>query len=159
MFKPYGVTIFCDDIRSEIGGKHTFVGVYGANLIITQSKPVILPSVSIAATLVVPNEFKFSTMVYTLKKYAKEDDLNSEDYDLLIERKWEPKNRSEIPGKISKHIEMVSMSPFPVENDCLLASRAYFDDLEIKLGVLPIKFLADSSGAANTPSKSGKRGD
>lgn len=39
----YGMTIFCDDIRTEVGNKTTFVGVYRAVLVIPQQFPAVLP--------------------------------------------------------------------------------------------------------------------
>ncbi|MDQ6435531.1 hypothetical protein RB623_15850 [Mesorhizobium sp. LHD-90] len=159
MFEPYGVTIFCDDIRSEIGGKHTLVGVYGSNLIIKKAKPAILPLISVAATIVIPNEFKATTMIYRLKRYKTEDDLGSDDYEILVESKRELKNKPITPGRVSREVEMFSLSQLQVEDDCLLASRAYFEDLEVKLGVLIVKFRPDKSNAASSPSKRAKPGD
>jgi hypothetical protein len=39
----YGYTIFCDDIRVEIGGKLTYVGAYQATMIVQGTFPLLLP--------------------------------------------------------------------------------------------------------------------
>lgn len=40
---PYGWTIFCDDIREEVGGKSSFMGVYQGILILNSVFPVAMP--------------------------------------------------------------------------------------------------------------------
>lgn len=42
----FGTTIFCDDIRTEIDGKVTFVGVYSQQMFIHGEFPVTLPKFS-----------------------------------------------------------------------------------------------------------------
>jgi hypothetical protein len=51
--EPFGYTVFCDDIRNEVGGKNTYVGVYTGNLAVP-SFPAILPKFGIVATLLEP---------------------------------------------------------------------------------------------------------
>lgn len=41
--KPYGYSLFCDDIRSEAGGKLSFIGCYNAVLYVAPAFPVVLP--------------------------------------------------------------------------------------------------------------------
>ena len=43
---PCGYTIFCDDIRQEISGKRTLVGVYGASMYVNAEYPVTFPQLS-----------------------------------------------------------------------------------------------------------------
>ena len=42
---PTGSTIFCDDIRYEINGKVTLVGVYAADMVLPNDFPVTLPKI------------------------------------------------------------------------------------------------------------------
>ena len=41
--RRYGYSIFCDDIRSEAGGKLSFIGCYNAVMMTTQRFPLVLP--------------------------------------------------------------------------------------------------------------------
>lgn len=41
--EAYGYTIFCDDIRAEVGGKITFVGMYPEAIVIHTPFPALLP--------------------------------------------------------------------------------------------------------------------
>jgi hypothetical protein len=53
----FGHTIFCDDIRNEVDGKVTFVGVYSGTMIFGTPFPVQLPKFGIAVTLILaPDE-------------------------------------------------------------------------------------------------------
>lgn len=52
---PFAHVIYCDDIRQELGGKQTLVGVYSGTLQV-QSFPVILPKLCLALQLLLPAE-------------------------------------------------------------------------------------------------------
>jgi hypothetical protein len=47
----HGYTIFCDDIREEVGGKHSLMGAYGGLMIINVPFPVTLPTFAFAVTV------------------------------------------------------------------------------------------------------------
>jgi len=40
---PFGITIFCDDIRNEIGGKISMIGCYTGDMLISAVPPVAIP--------------------------------------------------------------------------------------------------------------------
>lgn len=40
---PYAYTIFCDDVRHEVSGKTTLVGVYNSVMILAQQAPIVVP--------------------------------------------------------------------------------------------------------------------
>jgi hypothetical protein len=62
----YGLTVFCDDIRGEVDGKVTYVGVYNGNMVFGVPFPVQMPKLGIAVTLVLASEedANFSFQVY-----------------------------------------------------------------------------------------------
>lgn len=47
----YGLTLFCDDIRPELSGQTTYVGVYGDVVYVPGGLPKILPSLSMVIHL------------------------------------------------------------------------------------------------------------
>lgn len=49
--EPYGITIFCDDIRSEILGKTTIIGIYGHELLLFSDFPAALPKLGMFVQL------------------------------------------------------------------------------------------------------------
>jgi Family of unknown function (DUF6941) len=46
----FGYTVFCDDIRFEVNGKFTYVGVYSGRMSVNASFPATLPKFGIAVT-------------------------------------------------------------------------------------------------------------
>lgn len=52
---PFLSTIYCDDIRQEVGGKLSLMGVYNAVMFVPQF-PVNLPKLWIMATYVAPHD-------------------------------------------------------------------------------------------------------
>ncbi len=47
---PYGWTIFCDDIRQEVGGKASLMGVYRGILFVHSAFPVTMPKFGLAVS-------------------------------------------------------------------------------------------------------------
>jgi hypothetical protein len=47
----YGYTIFCDDIRQEVGGKLSFMGAYSGTMIVHLPFPAQLPTFAMGITL------------------------------------------------------------------------------------------------------------
>jgi hypothetical protein len=62
----YGLTVFCDDIRNEVDGKVTHVGIYNGNMIFGVPFPVTMPKLGISVTLILaPDEdANYSFQVY-----------------------------------------------------------------------------------------------
>jgi hypothetical protein len=54
-------TLFCDDIRQEIGGKLSFIGVYSAGLFVTRF-PALLPKLCLAVKVVTPADQPFRSL-------------------------------------------------------------------------------------------------
>lgn len=52
---PFLSTVYCDDIRREVGGKLSLMGVYNTVMYVQQF-PVTLPKLWIMATYVVPHD-------------------------------------------------------------------------------------------------------
>jgi hypothetical protein len=50
----YGYSIFCDDIRNEVGGKLTFVGCYNAVMFVSSGFPLDLPKFCIHIHILSP---------------------------------------------------------------------------------------------------------
>jgi len=53
-----GYTIFCDDIREEVGGKRSFMGVYTGTLVIHGDFPVILPKFCMSVSLILERDIR-----------------------------------------------------------------------------------------------------
>jgi len=55
--KPNFSVLFCDDIRHELGGKVSLMGIYGSHLLVP-SMPLHLPKLSIHFNIELPLELK-----------------------------------------------------------------------------------------------------
>src|ERR1700675_16626 len=72
----YGYTIFCDDIRQEIGGKFTYVGVYSGFMFIQPSFPVVLPKLCLAITFLQRREILIANVGIRVFLPGETDDDN-----------------------------------------------------------------------------------
>jgi len=156
MPKPTGQTIFCDDIRQEIGGKLTFVGVYSNSMIIfTDDERVILPTFSFSSRILIPTKYRFSKAVVALKIHFDDADVDvfrSEDIPGDEHAKLNDAKRE--TDEVSVLALQATLSPFPLPGSCRILSRAYFDKHEVKLGSLTV-----SVRPANTPPRPATQGD
>lgn len=57
------IASFCDDIRQEVGGKHSLIGCYGRALIVNKL-PATLPKFCIFITLLIPSDSPLSTLTF-----------------------------------------------------------------------------------------------
>lgn len=48
---PSGSTIFCDDIRDEVSGKKSLIGVYDGAMVIASPAPAMLPQLCVLTTM------------------------------------------------------------------------------------------------------------
>ncbi|WP_141701258.1 hypothetical protein [Methyloceanibacter methanicus] len=144
MYQPYGNTLFCDDIRQEVGGKFSLMGVFADHLVINSSPPtgddpVVLSKIAVSSIIVVPHEYpSYSLGRLRVSLYGGE----KSEPEVLFEREL-PKRDFETPprGDISKFVANIVMSPvvFSSSNSSIKV-RAYLDDIEIRLGVLRVSF-------------------
>lgn len=73
---PAGYVIFCDDIRQEVNGKITLVGVYGGEMTIYGNAPASIPKLGIAIRFRVdPNDLPLSAIIQVTKETASETEI------------------------------------------------------------------------------------
>ncbi len=137
--KPYGVTIFCDDIREELGGKFTYVGVYSNELQIVSKAPVILPKLCVSVRLLIPDDINVSSIKMNITQTSSNEKNTLLEHDLEIgERK---DNVRDHLSAIWHHV----FSPFGIKEPCMIRVKAYIGDTEIWLGTLKIVFLSSNN--------------
>lgn len=151
---PTGHVIFCDDIREEIGGKLTYVGVYGSSMVISAVAPVVLPQLCAAVSLrIAPPVEPFSVAVRI---------FGSERNEVLSEAKAEV-GALTIPFEPSPFADEHSVPffemffPLRMQNivfsqDCAIKVRAFMGDDEIRLGAILASFAKPSVDGASASS-------
>jgi hypothetical protein len=110
---PYLHVLYCDDIRQEIGGKITFVGVYNGFLRVEES-PVVLPKLSIHATFIVPADQTVEGLKFRLIR----DDAEVAVFDSPPMEISVPKD--DVPITRRNYSLNIGIAPFPIEGPSLL---------------------------------------
>jgi hypothetical protein len=59
----FGSSIFCDDIRNEVGGKLSFIGCYNAVMFVRPPFPVTLPKLCMHFHIWTPHTMPFRSVV------------------------------------------------------------------------------------------------
>lgn len=131
--EPYGVTIFCDDIRTEVGGKNTYVGVYQRDLNAVSELPFVLPSLCAAVRVVYPTKLQFEHLHLIITSVS-----NSEEKEVY-------NSGPQIPPTIDSEAEWQYLvlhainNGFRVERSSDLFVKVGFDKLVIDVGFLQIR--------------------
>jgi hypothetical protein len=119
--------IYCDDIRFEMGNKHSFMGVYGPLLFVPQV-PVILPKLCVAITAFTMREHPFRRLIFRVLR----------DKDVLIESPFDAAQLEDAAAKkedafpLSMAGVYITLAPFPIEAETVLRVRAETENGELK---------------------------
>ena len=134
-------TIFCDDIRHEIGGKLSYIGVYSGRLIVSQF-PVTLPKLCLALNIVTSSSEPFRSLSLSVLK--NEETLAHPVLD-------ETQLAEACEAAVTTNVDVVSplpvlmarflfvFSPFILEGPCLLRIRAETESEELQGMALQIE--------------------
>ena len=140
---PYGYTIFCDDIRQEVNGKTTHVGIYAGEMSIVSEGNAVIPQ--LCALLVyrdLPDTMLTRPVLYKLIRSSDKGEQ------VLLEAPFNPPPDLKIreapqigrqDGTNFTEIRLeAKLAPFIVEESCLLKSRIYVGDDEVLCGALRV---------------------
>lgn len=126
-------TIFCDDIRHEMGGKISYIGVYSGGLFVP-SFPVILPKLCLSVKVVTSAKEPLNTL--TLRVLKDDETLQK-----IVLDEGQLAAASEIPDEMTDedrmervHIAqfMLVFSPLQLDGPCVLRVRAQTEDGEMR---------------------------
>lgn len=145
MADRFFTTIFCDDMRFEMGGKRSLMGIYSAQLIVP-SIPVVLPKLCVVAIVHTPLDRPFQKL---LMRILMDGDVIAEmavDPATLEDIRAGAKKREEEPPSgdnrmIVAHIA-ANIAPFPIEKEFRLRVRVHTEDEELVGPALEIKAAA-----------------
>ncbi len=135
-------SIFCDDLRQEVGGKLTFVGVYTGALWVP-SLPTVLPKFVVAVTLIADSLPRNGELEFKILRNDEVIASRTLDAAGLVVN-------SPSAGQIgtASDIETVQVvraffafAPFEIDSPGILRVRATVDGEELKAGGLTIDLL------------------
>lgn len=138
---PSGHTIFCDDIREEVSGKITLVGVYAAAMYV-QEIPSTLPQ--LCASLVIREKPDSASKVIVRILF----ESDGEDR-LLMETEYSVEGQLSLPPTEEFSMREIrlnaKMAHFEIKSEGRLKARAFIDGDEVRLGAMPVQKMPSSS--------------
>jgi len=147
--RPYGSTIFCDDIRSEVGGKFSYIGAYMNSLIVHGDFPAVLPKLGFAISYLEPVAYgQNADDNLTLQIYMPGDEDEQPSFSRNVSLTNVRKAAQEKPRfledtpiedrRIGLQIQFVA-SPANIQRPGIIRVRAKCGDDLIKLGALIVE--------------------
>lgn len=140
--QTFGYSIFCDDLRMEVGGKLSYIGVYSNELFVHGEFPFTLPKFAISVHFVEPHFA--SEQPVTFKIFLPGDEMNSPSIEgeLPMEHvraEAALANPDREAGKVVRLRADVILSPLVFQTAGTLKVRAYRGQEEFKLGSLKVE--------------------
>lgn len=127
------LTVFCDDIRQEIGGKLSYIGVYSGNMFVSEF-PAVLPKLCLALSVITPvaNPFRKLTLrVLKDEEILAEGSLDETELANFVE----PTNdvaEDERKNRVQIFRSTFIFSPFKLDGPCTLRVRVETEEGEIR---------------------------
>ncbi|MEW5891003.1 MAG: hypothetical protein AB1768_18635 [Pseudomonadota bacterium] len=119
------LTVFCDDIRHEIGGKLSYIGVYSGGLFVP-TFPITLPKLCLAMSVVTPADKPFrrlSVRVLKGEEQLAEGILDEAQLANVIDA-TDDVPESERKDRMQVLQTIFMFSPFQLDGPCVLRVRA-----------------------------------
>jgi len=127
-------TIFCDDIRHELGGKLSYIGVYSGHLFVP-AFPVTLPKLCLALSVITPASQPFRKLelrIFKDDELLAEGVLDEAKLSEIIEATEEENGNSATESRIQALNSLFVFSPFQIDGPCRLRVRAVTESEELK---------------------------
>ena len=114
-------TLFCDDIRHEVGGKLTFIGVYSGVLFVP-AFPLTLSKLCLSVRIVLPADTSFRVLRLSV---IRDDEVLQE---IALDEEPSEAQRKE-PIQVTQF--MLVFSPIRFDHPCTLRVRVQTEDGEL----------------------------
>lgn len=127
-------TIFCDDIRHEVGGKLSYIGVYSGHLFVP-SFPVTLPKLCLALSVLTPASQPFQKLelrIFKDDEQIAEGILDEAQLSEIIETTAEGNGNLAAEERVQVLNSLFMFSPFQIDGPCRLRVRALTESEELK---------------------------
>ena len=120
MLEPRVETIFCDDIREEVGNKHSLMGVYHGEMFV-QAMPVLLPRLCFYITFITDTLEPAAKFEIKVVKGVDEVELiTTGTIQAEAIPKKTKKNNLGVPYKSKTVVMAFALSPFTVEEETVI---------------------------------------
>jgi hypothetical protein len=161
---PSGYTVFCDDIRQEVGNKMSMMGVYSSALLTPEPFPIVLPKLCMFVTYMEVKGTETEPLSFSV--YMPGDDDETPTFNYVFEEIVEVRANAPhapIPDgvDIPSHAESVLpikfpviISPVEIREPGFVRVRAQIGDRIYKLGSLLV-----ASAPPNEAAELGQSGE
>lgn len=126
-------TLYCDDIRQEVGGKLTYVGAYAGSLLVS-SFPAVLPKFCVAVSVVLQSLEPGSELILRILK----DDtvLAERGFDAAALGDAAQALQGDAESLVGDRVHILNsffvFSPFEISGPCALRVRAHLGGEELR---------------------------
>jgi hypothetical protein len=139
---PSGFVVFCDDVRQEVTGKVTMVGVYTGQMMLTGNLPVVLPQICAVTTFRLAPPTEQIKPIIRLFRSGQDEPLFEMEADIPAAQPsdFPPTPTDQDPDAV-KFLQMIitaQVQNLVITEPCTLKVRAFVGDDEIRLGALQI---------------------
>lgn len=138
MTAPHGIAIYCDDIRPEIGGKYSLIGVYTGNMNIAGQAPTLLPKFGVHINFFIPVLLKPEKISFHLFYRSGEHRTQlAEPFEVTLPPEAlenETSNIGVAPNMVVSPVRITGAGAFEVE--------VVLDGQRHVLNALPVEFVA-----------------
>lgn len=111
--------IFADDLRQEIGGKISIVGMYGPQMIVP-AFPITLPKLAVLITAITPSDQPFGKVSLQVLQ----DDQVLLSFDVDMSEQKPPEQEVTIPDLEIMEFQVAHvLSPLQIDGPCTLKAR------------------------------------
>ena len=141
--KQHVETIYCDDVRHEIGNKLSFMGVYSGELFV-RKLPLILPTFCIVIKVVSFTHEKLLPITVKIiidDEVVREETIYSDDKDETDNRELQVVNNQFdlSPAKTSSLI--FKLTSFELKKECVIKVRGFIEGEDETLKGLALKVI------------------
>lgn len=137
-------TIFCDDIRHEVNGKLSLIGVYSSHMLVP-SFPMTVPQLCLVLSVLTPAEKPFRKLIFRLLKdetVLVEGEIPQNELPELQPTSGVVEGEAGVGGRLFAVQSQIVISPFAVEGPCILRVRVETEEGELKGQGLGVQLAA-----------------
>lgn len=141
--EPFGVTIFCDDIRFELNGKISLVGCYSTEILFHDPAPGVLPTFAALINVRIPIGIEYESI--QVRAILEEGGVGKEIFSGLIERDHKsPSEQNELKDVIGVVTMPIQWRGLELNGSSTIKIRGEIDGgEELRFGGITIRFPED----------------
>ena len=142
--EPFGISLFCEDIREEVGGKKSLMGVFDADLVVSHF-PIVIPKLAVLIRLIVPGDLAAGAL--TWKVYFPGDQSDAPAFKVEESITESESRGSREPSAdwrdgdvtpVQEFNQSAIFSPVRIKHEGLIKVRVDVGDITVKAGVLRV---------------------